>query len=548
MTFFERAARGARTTAAATALLLVVVPAAEAGWSKPQPIRSPVRSSQPLERPAVALGTASRGSILAQRTTPEGALVVAQGSVRRARVGRVVDVLPGEALAYGPSPAGAAAVAIRSPAGVTGHLRDARAGFGAPIALGPFSTQVRVAVNARGDAVLATGGTGPADAISIVIRPARGAPSPPVAIGDGGAVGLFDVAIGARGHVAVAWSRGGILEARVLDPNGNLSPIARLTPPGTQISDAEIAVDSGGITDLAAIVAAPAAPNTSAAAAVVASRRPAGGEFSPLAVLDGGPAIESLEAVAAGRHGLVTWLRSAKGPPPGLVPIVRIHAAARRGGGPLRRVTVQPARGGSATPSTPRSAVAPDGGAVIVSGFGGSVHVARRKPGRSIFARPRAISTLAGGTPALTAHEPTVAAASGERALVVWTDRESLSRAWVLLPGTRDHSERERRGAPRVRSTPPVLDLGTRPATVRGTVSCDRPCRVTIRVAVSGGSSLTVAVRRVLPRGGRVNIAQQINPNVDRRLRRIAIRGVRTSVIAATRYGATVGFVREPRR
>ena len=351
---------------------------------------------------------------------------------------------------------------------------------------------------------------------------------------------MFDVAIGARGHVAVTWSRGGIVEARVLDPNGTLSPIARLTPPGVQLYEAQIAVDSAGVTDVAAVVSAPAVAPATQVFTVVASRRPAGGAFAGLGVLDSGPRIDSLEAVAAGRHGLVTWLRSANGPPPALKPIVRIRAAARRGGGALRRVSVQAARGGDATPSSPRSAIAPDGGAVIVSGFGGAVHVARRKAGRSIFPRPRAISTLAGGTPAFSAHDPIAAAASGERALVAWTNREGLARATVLLPGTRDHSERERRRPPRLRATPPLLDLSTTPATLRSNVSCDGPCRVNIVVRTQGSNPVTVRVSRVLASGRRAMIVHTVARGVDRRLRRGRIASVRTIVSAANRYGALV--------
>ena len=529
-------------TAVASALLLLCVPlsAADAGWSTPQAIRSPLRSAQPPSNLSVALGTGSRGTILAQRTTPEGAQIVAQGSVRRARVGRLADVLAGETLASAPSPAGAAAVVIRGTAGITGYVRDPRAPFAAPLALGPGSVQARVAVNSRGDAVFATAGTGPgAQVVALVIRPARGAPSAPIVVSDGGAITLQDVAIGARGHVAVTWNRGGVLEARTLDPTGVLSPIARLTAPGTQVAEAQIAVDGAGVTDLAAVVPAPAPPG-SFAAAVVAARRPPGGVFSGLAVLDSGPAIESLDAVAAGRHGLVTWLRSAPGPAPDFEPHTRIHAASRRGAGALRRVTVQSARGGVATVSAPRPALAPDGGAVIVSGFGGSVHVARRAAGRSIFPRPRVISTLAGGTPASAGQNATAAAASGQRALVTWNDRDGLARASVLLPGTRDHSDRERSRPPRLRSTPPLLDLSTRPATIRAVVSCNRPCRVRVIVRVTGSNAVTVRAQRVLASGRRATIAQPISRSLDRRLRIGRIRSVRTIVTAANRYGALV--------
>lgn len=132
----------------------------------------------------------------------------------------------------------------------------------------------------------------------LVVRPSRGAPAATV-VSDPGQVSLNDVAISARGHAAVAWTRSGILEGRVREPSGALSPVGQLTAAGTSIGEACIAVDSNGVTDLAAVVPAPAAPGTSVVA-VIAAHRPAGGAFTGPVLLDNGPQIDSLKAVAAG--------------------------------------------------------------------------------------------------------------------------------------------------------------------------------------------------------------------------------------------------------
>lgn len=319
--------------------------------------------------------------------------------------------------------------------------------------------------------------------------------------------------------------------------------MAQLTPAGTQINEAHIAVDSNGVTDVAAIASFPGA------AAVITARRPAGGVFAAPTVLGTGSRIERLAAVAAGRSGLVTWLRSETGPPPELRLSTRIHAAARRGDGALRPAAVRVARGGTATASEPRPALAPDGSAVIVSNFGGAVHVARRAPRRRVFSRPRVISTITGGTQPFTytGQGPTVAAATGGRALVAWTNADGLLRVTPFVPRARDRSGRQEARPPRFRSTPPVLDITTKPATIRASVFCDRPCRVSILIRVSGsGGSTRVRARGTLRHRGRVKIVEQISGSQDREIRDGTIRAVTTRVIVANRYGATVTRERRP--
>lgn len=414
-------------------------------------------------------------------------------------------------------------------------FRDAGGALTPPTALGPFGTQVRTAVNARGDAVVASASPGDAGSVAIVVRPARGAASAPILVSEPGQIQLGDVAIGARGHVAVAWTRGPALEARVREPSGALSPVGRPAPAGTAVQSPSVAVDSTGVTDVAAVAPAIVAGSPSA---VITARRPAGGAFTGIDVLDAGPEISSVEAVAAGRSGLVTWLRA--GSAAAGEPQTRVHAASRRGGGALRRVPVRTARGGQATVSAPLPALAADGSAVIASGFGGAIHVARRPPGRRAFGRPRVISTLRGGrAPFAESGNPVLAVAPGGRALVTWADSDGQYQATSFLPRVADRSGRERRSPPRLRATPPFLDVRTQPATVRSNVSCDRPCRIaiSIRVATSSGSVL-LRERRVLPRAGRAAVAERITPSLDRRLRRGSLRSARTTISAANRYGA----------
>ena len=305
-----------RTIAVMTGVMLVAAPAAHAGWTAPSPLRGNVPTTHAGSAIAVAVGPDSRGAVIAQRPTPGDAGAISQGDVRRARALPLRDVLAGSATAFTVSPGGAAALAVRSPAGYAGWFRDGGGPFGAPVALGTFDTQPLTATNARGDSVMAAAvPTSPgATAVVFVARPARGAPGPPIVVSEAGAVGLFDVAIGDRGHIAVAWHRNGVLEARVREPAGALSPVGQFAA-GSQVGDVRIAADNRGITDLAAIVPIPAAPGASARAVIVA-RRPAGGAFSGIAVLDSGPDLESLEAVAAGRSALLTWLRTTAGPTP----------------------------------------------------------------------------------------------------------------------------------------------------------------------------------------------------------------------------------------
>jgi hypothetical protein len=525
---------------------LAGAPTAHAGWTTPRTL--PGDGFSPA---AAAIDARGNGAVLGSTdpTPAQGDAVVLGARVLRGTAisGRRSDLAGLSVTDLDVDARGSSAVvgSRHAPPGASSYylppeldLRGAGAAFGPPLGLPAVegSTSLRTARNARGDVAV---GLTAVDGVSyLMVRPAGGVLSAPVAVSAPGSTGLT-VAIGDDGAAIAGWLRDGVAEVRVREPDGS-------TPTGSTLaasaSDVVVAAGSGGRM-LAAAIAQPAGQLLRQ---VIAVDRPRPGPFAAPRVLDTAAVVDAPSVSVAGKERLVAWRRG----PSDLNTAVR--AAGRRGSKPLRSVRVprvinaKGVAGDRAISPAVRAAVAGDGGAVIAFEYHGTIHTAVRTPGRRTFDAPRAVSAIGGGTlPAGLggggASSRPLAVARGGRAILAFTrTTDARPQVAILRRGGRDRSTRSGARPPVLRWGRPAFDLSTTPGRVRIPVDCSTACRTTFRLRVSGNAGTAGTVSVLLRRRGARTLDVGLSPRFDRVLRARAGKLVtlRVTVSATTRYGA----------